>query len=1037
MNFVHLHVHTPWSFLDGADSIVDLVQTAVEYNMPALAMTDHNSVSAVVRFSRAAKEAGIKPIVGCEVDLAGCLGRNGRYHLTLLATGPAGYANLCTILTLAHTRQKRGQPLVQIENLAEHAAGLIALSGCRAGEIPALLLRRNTDAALAVARRFVDIFGRSNFFIEMQALHLPHTHALNAALSDLAQKVGVEIVATNNVHYARQDRFPLHDILTCVRTGTTLDDVHAQRSLNAENALYDAERMAELFREYPRALANTLEIASRCEEALAVGRRYYPKFTPPGGCTAAEYLREKAYVGAMRRYGALSAVVRERLDYELRVIEHLDVADYFLVVSDIVDYARQHHIRYCGRGSSANSVVAHALDISEVDPVERGLLFERFLSIERSNMPDIDVDFAADRRDEVIEYVFDKYGRDHVGMVCAFSTYQSRSMIRDFGKALGFSAEEIDALAKSMPRMHADHLPAATEAFPELRHSGIDFSRYTRLFELAAQAAGFPRHISTHLGGVVITDQPIAQVSPLQISAKGVPVVQFDKNDVEELGLLKLDLLSLRTLGAVETSLRSLRQNRQQLDYDRIPPDDAATFAMINRAETIGVFQLESSAQRALQQMITIRNQDDIVASVALIRPGPMQGNMVSPFIRRHEGEEEPTYADPRLEPILRSTYGVVLFQEQVLQIAVAIAGFTPGEADKLRKAMTDCRSAAEMERVLNNFSQRAVAQGCTPQAAEEIAVSLAAYAGYGFCQGHAEAFGKTSYRTAYLLQHYPAYYLAGIMSHQPMGFYPTRTLCVEARRRGIRILRPDINKSEEYFSVEDAGKAIRVSLRQVRKAQQAAVEIVEERNKNGPYRSFVDFCVRVRPAKDVLENLILAGAFDAFDPNRRRLLWNMDAALAARRAEDSLFPGAINSTGGAQITDFSMMEKVRNELRVLGFTISAHPMQMLRLRLDERGVATTTSIAYMRPGSRIHVAGLVVRPQRPPIRSGHTVVFFTLEDEYGVVEVTVFEKTYQRDGRAIFTQPAVEVTGRLDKRGKGISLIAERIRPLDLPTEY
>ncbi|HHW10705.1 MAG TPA: DNA polymerase III subunit alpha [Firmicutes bacterium] len=1073
--FVHLHVHSPWSFMDGADRLEDLINAAARLDMGALALTDHDNVCAAVRFYQLATAAGIKPIQGCEITFAGFRAR-GPFHLTLLATGPEGYANLCRLLSLAHLENERGQPLLLPAHLAEHAAGLIVLSGCRRGEIPSLLLRGNSEDALQAARDYVQIFGRENFYLELQALRLPRTRQLNAALEDLAAQIGCRTVATNNVHYATPDRFALHDLLTCIRTQISLDDVHPDRPLNGQNWLKSAEEMAALFSEHsPACLAASAEIAARCRPVILPNRHLFPLFPTPPGTTAAALLKDKTYAGAARKYGVhtIPPHIESRLEHELNIIFRLEVEDLFLTVADVVEYARSRRIAYCGRGSSANSAVAYALGISEVDPIERDLLFERFLSPERADLPDIDIDFESSRRDEVIDYVFKRFGRERVAGVCTFSTYQARSAIRDFGKALGFPQEEIDTLAKTFPHMHADRIPLALQAFPELRHSRLPVERYERLFGFCAQAAGFPRHISTHLGGVVVCRHPIHLVSPQQMAAKGIPVIQFDKDDSEYLGLLKLDLLSLRTLSAVRDTLDSLNSPDSAVakpatpkpaaptEPADIPRNDPETLAMIDAADTVGIFQLESPAQRALQSMLNIDRMEDIVAGISLIRPGPIRGGMVAPYVRRRQGLEQASYPDPRLKPILDRTYGVVLYQEQVLQIAVAIGGFTPGEADKLRRAMSSARSEAEMQKVIDLFISKAVANGCHEDVARRIGASLAAYSGYGFCQGHAEAFAVTAYRTAYLLRHHPAHFLAALMNNYPLGYYPLHTLCLEARRRGIAVLPPDINLSSDRFVVQQEGRAIRTSLRQVRQVESLAAGIVEEREKNGPYTDLVDFCRRINPSIDALHQLILAGTFDGFDINRRRVFWQAAQALKMASCPVGWLvvypdqspgleqgPGLVQEPGlvqgpdqeksrpanRASVADFTPPEKIYYEIKALGFPISGHPLELVRRQLMQEGFSTTAELSrLLRADGRqvtVRVAGLVIRPHRPATRSGRTTVFFSLEDEYGLVDVTVFEDVYQRYGRTIFSSPALKVAGHLERRGKRATLTAHSIQP-------
>jgi error-prone DNA polymerase len=1029
MGFVHLHVHTPWSYLDGAQDISDLVQAAGNLGMKALAVTDHNNVSAAVRFYHEAVDCGIKPIQGSEVSIEGLISPD-THHLILLAQNPKGYANLCRILTSAHLNHLRGEPKVEWELLSGNTSDIIALSGCRRGEIPSLILRGRKEEAREVARKCLCLFGPDRFFIELQSCRLPHTHSLNQSLTQLAQDLGIECVATNNVHFAHKAQFPLHDILTCVRLGITLDDIHRERALNAENYLKSPQEMAETFPGNPRAVAMSEEIAERCEPVIVPKRRLFPQYRGAEGVSAAQLLRERTYRGASEKYGKIKSHIRERLEYELDIIGKVGVEDYFLAVLDLVDQARKLGIRFCGRGSSSNSAVAYALGISSVDPIERDLFFERFLSVERSNMPDFDIDVEADRRDELINYVYKRYGQSKVGMVCTFSTYKARSVIRDFGKVMGFPQEEIDQVAKAFPHIHADRINQALDTFPELLQAPIDFSRYERLFCYSQEAAGFPRHISTHLGGIVICKEPLDIVSPLQKAAKGVNVIQFDKEDVESLGLIKLDLLSLRTLSVIRTALDSLEAVGVKINYEKIPTDDRQTLDMIDRGQTVGVFQLESPAQRGLQSKLDITAFEDVVASIALMRPGPVKGNMVGPFIARRCGREEVSFADKRLEPILSRTYGVVLYQEQVLQIAVAIAGFTPGEADNLRRAMSDCRSEKQMRKAVASFVDRAVAGGCDPQVAKNIAATLLAYAGYGFCQGHAEAFACTAYRTAYLMRYYPAFYLAALMSHQPVGFYPTRTLCIEAHRNGINMLHPDINKSGVCFTVEEEGKFIRTSLMQIRQVKKLTKKIVSEREKNGLYQGVLDFCQRVRPNRDALSWLILAGAFDAFNNNRRQMMWSVDRLLHAAKLEGGLHQSDQSILGANKlISDYPQIQRAKMELEALGFLVEGPPIRFIRPELKKEGVLTTDQLASVKAKEIVSVAGIVVRLQRPPDRS---VLFFTLEDEEGFIDVTVSEKLYQKEGYLVYAFRVLKVKGRLNRQKKGISLVATHIRPLN-----
>ncbi|MEW6547057.1 MAG: DNA polymerase III subunit alpha [Bacillota bacterium] len=1160
--FVHLHVHSPFSFLDGGSRLEDLVGLAARYDMPALAITDHHNVSAVVRFRRLAGAAGIKPIIGAEVvveaavplavgspaplaggcpapvaggrgaGVAGDADRGG--HLVLLARDAVGYANLCRLLTAAHLGNPRGQPLVRWADLERYHEGLIALSGCRRGEVPRLILARRYREAEEVARRLQAIFsgaagsgtcgspcsdssdaacgvglagrsaaGEANFYLELQGNLLPREMALNRALAELGEHLGIPLVASANVHYARREDFPVHDLLTCVRTLTRVDDVHPERRLNAQNYLRSPAEMKALFAEWPGALRNTLEIAARCQPALEgviPGRRgadaAFPGTEAPLGMRAAEFLRQKVYEGARQRYGTVTEEIRQRLEHELDIICRLGFEDYFLLVWDVARFARERGIRYAGRGSAADSAVAYCLFITGVDSIRRGLLFERFMSPERAEKPDIDIDFDARYRDEVTRYVYEKYGADHVAGVATYNTFGARAAVRDLGKALDLPPAEIDRFAKRLPySLNADDLDRAFASVPELRDSGLDPHRFRLLSEIGRRVAGFPRHLGTHLGGVVISRRPLVEVSPLQMAAKGITIVQFDKDDVEALGLVKLDLLCLRTMGAIEEASRQITLRDPGFRYDDIPPDDPATFEMINEGRTIGVFQLESPAQRALQARLGASHQEDLVASVALIRPGPIKGNMVEPFIARRQGKEPAQYLHPALRPILEKTYGVVLFQEQVIEIATAVAGFTPGEADRLRRVMTHARSQREMEEIGRHFVEKARARGVSEEVARAIFAQIAGYASYGFCEAHAAAFADIAYRTAYLVRHYPAEFYAAILTLQPMGYYPPETVVVEARRRGIAVLPPDINRSADRFTVEvadgpphtDGRPAIRTSLRAVKGMPEKGVEaILAVRRQGGPFVSLADFCRRLacppdastaagwlacppdaRPGlrgldQDVIENLILCGAFDSLHPNRRLLMWQLPAVL--RECRSDLLPGISSLAGGATrgrgswvagggpppvlpalgvewsgpgvvaaVADFTPLEKLAWEHEILGFGVSGHLMGHLRPYLQKRGYRSSREVASMPEGSRVKVAGLAVRPHRPPTKSGRIVVFLSLEDEFGLVDVTVFENVYRRYGGHIFGEavPPLAAGGVLERRGRAVSVTARWIAPL------
>jgi error-prone DNA polymerase len=1016
VSFVHLHCHSPFSFLDGGSRIDLLIKRAAEFNMPALAITDHDNLCAAVQFHRAARAAGIKPIQGIEITL------EGGHHLTLLAKGPEGYASLCRLVTRAHLSNPRGSPQAGIKDL-DSLSDLIVLSGCRRSPIIAAILKRRYQEAWRETIRLKEIMGRDSFFIELQNPLLPGNRYINYRLLELAKQAGIEAVATNNVHYADKEGFKLHDVLCCVRTLTTVEDVNLERPFNAENFLKSPGEMEELFVFYPRAIINSLVIAERCEPALNPQAFHFPAWSLLPGEDSNTLLRQACWEGARNRYQKPGLQVVARLEHELKIIEEMGFADYFLVVRDLVEYARKQGIRYAGRGSAADSLVAYCLGITEVDSLERGLLFERFMNPERVGMPDIDIDFESRYRDKVIDYIYEKYGTDHVARVATYNTFRARSALRDIGKALGFAESELDPLCKRIPfYAAADQIRLLMDRLPELKNCGLHAPKYKLLLDCCEELAGFPRFLGMHLGGVVISDIPITQLTPLQSSGIGPAISQFDKDDIEYLGLIKLDLLPLRTLSVVREAAAYINQS-EDFNYDQIPLNDQPTYEMINRGETIGVFQLESPAQRALQSRFNACEFEDIVASMALIRPGPIKGNMVEPYISRRQGREAITYLHPLLKPILDKTYGVVLFQEQVIEIAQAIAGFTLGEADQLRRVMTHSRSQKSMNEIGETFMKRAVQRGVEISVAREIFSCISGYAGYGFCEAHAAAFATTSFKTAYLVRHYPAQYFTAILNNQPMGFYPARIICNEARRRGIDILPPDINLSDALFTVERG--AIRVGLNQVKGMSAAALESIIAARSSNPFASLEDFMLRTACSCDIIENLIKCGAFDTINLDRHYLLAVLLHGDAVRVTGDL----ATLTASPCNPPPCSAKYKAW-EYEILGIEIGEHRMAAWRDEFKKRGICSSREVKSCKSGSMIKMGGFLLHPHRPPTRSGRITVFFSLEDEYGITDITMFEDIYMKYGYLVFGPqygPLI-VSGRLQRRGHGINIIAQKL---------
>ena len=1008
---VHLHVHSAFSLLDGTAMPEALAARAAELGQTAMALTDHDSVSGVPSFCRAARRLGIRPIAGSEVTLA-----DGA-RLTLLATGPEGYAGLCRLLTAAHLGSPRGEPRLPYRALAGEEA-LIALTGGRTGPVSGALLARRPQEAEEMLRRLRELFpGR--LYVEVQRGALPGDLALEAGLDELARRLDLPQVASAAVHHLRREDFWVHDLLTCVRIGCSVDEVRPERPLNGERYLLSAQEMRERFADRPDLLAATDEIAARCDAPITPGVRLYPAYPLPPGHTAQGVLEQLVHDGAIRRYGGLREEVGRRLRHELGTIADLGFAEYFLLVWDVVRFARSEGIRVAGRGSAADSAVAYCLGLTEVDPIARHLLFERFLNRERAERPDIDLDFDHRARDRVAAYLFRRYGEEHVAGVATYQTFQGRSAVRDLGKALGFPAAEVAELQRRLPHMPADAILRRWDLFPELKAASGASERLALLLRAAAAVAGLPRHLGTHLGGLIVSRQPVSEVAPRQLSAKGVAIVPFDKVDVEDLGFLKFDLLSLRTLAVLDEAYRAAPELAEAK-----AAEDPAAMALVASGETIGLFQLESPAQRALQGQMGAHGFEDIVHALAIIRPGPIKGNMVTPYLRRRAGKESVTYLDPRLGPILEKTYGVVLFQEQVIEIATAIGGFTPGESDQLRRVMTHARSVAEMESLGELFCRKAAESGTDPAVAREIFTMLQGYASYGFPEAHAAAFAHTALRTAQLSARRPEALFAGLLSQQPMGYYPPHILVGEALRRGVRFKPLDIRRSESSYTVE--GGAVRVGLCAVRGLGATQRERILAARRERPFRSLEDLAARTGLKADELSALCDGGALDCFDRNRRRLLLQ----IGAPPDEDGLFrPVPLD------MPDFEHWQRFWRQEAVLGLRGPSHLAAAARPALKGQGIESVRLVKHLRHGETVRVAGVPYRPHRPPTRSGAVVAFFMLEDETGLLDLVAMEDVYHRQGDLLFGRrpPLLGVLGRVQRRGRGITVRAEELFEPDL----
>lgn len=1048
--FVHLHLHTEYSLLDGAARIKEAVARAREMGMPALAMTDHGAMFGAVDFFKACQQEGIKPIMGCEVYVAPRSRRDRTpkvddhlYHLVLLAENQEGYRNLLKLVTLAYTEGFYYKPRVDKELLARHSKGLIALSGCLAGEIADRILRGEGEKAREAAVTYLDIFGQDNFFLELQDHGFPEQKTVNRELVSLHREMGIPLVATNDVHYVNRSQAEIQDILLCIQTGKSVDDPSRLRFDSQELYLKSPEEMARLFGELPEALQNTLRIAERCQVELAFGQIHLPHYQVPPGYTADSYLEELCWDGARRRFGEITDPVRRRLEYELRVIREMGFSAYFLIVWDFIHFARQQGIPVGpGRGSAAGSLVAYVLGITNLDPLKYGLLFERFLNPERVSMPDVDVDFCFERRQEVLNYIVQKYGADRVAQIATFGTMAARAAIRDVGRALNMPYGEVDRIAKLVPPDPHMTIERALQESPELRELYAKDPRVRKVIDTASQLEGMPRHASTHAAGIVITREPLTHYLPLYKAADGPITTQFAKDQVEELGLLKMDLLGLRTLTVIADTVRLIKETEgKEVNIDEIPLDDRQTYALLCRGEGVGVFQLESSGMRALLKELRPEVFEDLVALVALYRPGPLGSGMVEDFIKSKHGEKEITYLHPRLEPILKDTYGVILYQEQVMRIASELAGFTMGEADLLRRAMGK-KKPEIIAGLRHQFMEGAVKNGIDAATAGQIFDLMEYFAGYGFNKSHSAAYALVAYQTAYLKANYPLQYMTALLTSVQNNTNKVAAYVEECRRMGIEVLPPDVNESQESFSI--AHGKIRFGLAAIKNVGESAVKaIIKSRREEGPFKSFADFCRRLDPRvinRRVLENLIKSGALDSLGHHRAQLMAGIDLGLqlaqqSQRRAGqltlDRLWEGRVDDLVLPQVREYSRAEMLALEKEVLGLYISGHPLEEYRPALAENTTATLAELAESAQEQEVMVGGILTALKKIHTRSGEPMAFGTLEDLTASMEVVFFPRTYREYARHIKPEGVVLVRGRVSSAGEEVKILAEEVAPL------
>ena len=1035
--YSELHCHSNFSFLEGASHVEELVLRARELGYEALALTDHDGLHGAMEFAQCARAWGLRPITGAEITLA-----NG-HHLTLLCETQRGYANLCRLLTHAHLGHERGRPCIEPEALAQHTEGLIALSGCRRGEVPSLIAQGRYREAEEAARRYLQWFGATNFFVELQN-NLVHGDARrNRALADLAEHLGLGTVATGNVHCHVRERHHLQDVLVAIKNRSTLDASHRQRRENSEYYLKPPEEMAELFRDHPEALANTVRIAERCQFDLTRDLDYrFPDYPVPEGETQDSHLRKLCYQEAERRYMRVTSEVEERLEKELSLVEHHGLAGFFLIHQEILQLAYRvaeevkgrpcHSPPGRGRGSSVGSLICYLIGLSHIDPIKNNLFLGRFLNEEMASVPDIDLDFPRDIREKLILRVYEHFGHEHVGLVATFPTYRIRSAVREVGKALGLPPAELDRLAKVSESYGS--AKSIREEMGRLAHYRDKLSAplWRHLADLVEQIASFPRHISQHVGGMVISSRPLVELVPLEQSAmEGRVLMQWDKDSVDDARMIKIDFLALGMLSAVDETLDLIEEHHgKRIDLSRIDFKDERVYDSICAADTMGVFQIESRAQMQTLPRTRPQSLEDLTVEVAIIRPGPIVGGAVNPYINRRLGREEVTYDHPLLEPVLAETLGVVLFQEQVLQVSMALAGFSAGQAEGLRRAMSRKRSKEAIEKLRGQFIEGCLNNGVSKRVAESAFQKIAGFAEFGFPKAHAAAFGLLAYQTAWLRMYYPAESLCALFNAQPMGFYGPHVLVNDGKRHGVNVLPPDINLSGANCAIEDV--AVRIGLRYMKGLSEAtAREVAEERQQNRPFRSLFDFLERTRLKREPVENLIACGAFDDLGLERRELLWQLGLLYRSNGRngrERQLALPLPTEQDMAELAPMSEWDRMVADYAILGLSPNYHPMAFLRPRLNE-GIVPSRMLESLPDGASIEVAGLVVCRQRPGTAKGF--VFIVIEDEFGLVNLVVKPGLHEQQRSLVRSEPFVIVQGELQRRDGTVNVIAERFTAL------
>jgi DNA polymerase III subunit alpha len=1058
-SFVHLHLHTEYSLLDGAVRMKELMKKAAEMKMPAVAITDHGNLHGAIEFYQAATDAGIKPIIGVEAYMApGSIKdrpnsmRDAAYHFTLLARDETGYQNLVRLMSTAHLEGMHYKPRIDRELLAAHSEGLIGMSACLKGEINMAIQADQLDKARAGAATFRDILGAENFFLEMHDHGLEAQRKCNRVLPQIAQEFGLGLVAANDVHFLERSHHEAHDVMICIGTGKM---VHDEKRMRYVPELYfkSADQMRALFPEYPEAISNTVAIAELCNLKLEFGTSKFPEYEAPAGKTRRQYLRELCAEGLRKRFGERAAADEEllaRLNKELDVLEKTGFVSYFLIVWDFIHFAKQRGIPVGpGRGSAAGSLVAYVLEITDIDPLQFGLLFERFLNPERVSPPDIDVDFCEARRGEVLEYVRQKYGERRVSQIITFGKLKAKSVVRDVGRVMGLSYGDCDRIAKMIPNELNITLATAAEKTPDLKKA-IETEPATRqLWEYAELLEGLSRNAGVHAAGVVIGDRDLSEYVPLCRDSKGSDIVsQYAMGPLNDLGMLKMDFLGLKTLTVIEDTLTLIRQREPEFSFKDIPLDDAATFALFNRGETIGIFQMESGGMTSVSKQMDVQKLDDIMALIALYRPGPM--DLIGDYIKRKRGLTKIKYAHPLLEQICSDTYGVMIYQEQVMAAANRLAGYSLGQSDLLRRAMGK-KDKEKMAKERANFIAGCARTNKIPEKkANAIFDLLEKFAGYGFNKSHSAAYGMISYQTAYLKANYPIEFMAGLLSNEINNTDKISVFVGECKRMGIPILPPDMNRSSLKFTPEphDGGMAIRFGLAAIKNVGEGAMAaaIAERERGGGDFTSLEDFCSRLDSRianRKIIESLVKAGAFDFLERRRAELFACIEETLAASAASHrdraagqvSLFgdlPPTPIVRAAHSYTPWTDRETLSFEKELLGFYVTGHPLDAYAPLFASGKYQPIASLGELADRVTFTIAGAIAQVDRKfTKKEGKPFAVVFLEDLTGTLEVVLWNETYVPVAHALEAGAVIAIRGTIDKRDDTIRATAQKVKLL------